>query len=90
MEFSSSGSADSAPPGYMPWFDVPERKTDETTIAFGHWSTLGHLHRSDVLAMDTGCIWGGCLSAMRITPLQVGWDAELIQVQCEQSQKPGD
>ena len=90
MEFTSSGSADSAPPGHMPWFDVPERKTAETTIAFGHWSTLGHLHRSDVLAMDTGCIWGGCLSAMRITPLQVGWDAELIQVQCEQSQKPGD
>lgn len=90
MEFTSSGSADAAPLGYMPWFDVSKRKTADITVAFGHWSTLGHLHRSDVLAMDTGCIWGGCLSAMRITPLQLGWDAELIQVQCDQSQKPGE
>ena len=88
MEFGESGTT--APPGYMPWFDVPARCTAQSTVAFGHWSTLGHLDRGNVLAMDTGCVWGGCLSAMRITPLQQGWDAELIQVQCEQSQKPGE
>ncbi|WP_342616634.1 symmetrical bis(5'-nucleosyl)-tetraphosphatase [Rhodoferax sp. GW822-FHT02A01] len=88
MEFGESGTT--APPGYMPWFDVPGRHTAQSTVAFGHWSTLGHLDRGDVLSMDTGCVWGGCLSAMRVTPLQQGWDAELIQVQCEQAQKPGE
>ena len=90
MEFGESGAADAAPEGYMPWFDVPGRRTAHSTVAFGHWSTLGHLARKDVLAMDTGCVWGGCLSAMRITPLKQGWDSELIQVQCEQAQKPGE
>ena len=90
MEFDSSGAAETAPAGYMPWFDVPGRASADTPIAFGHWSTLGHMHRKDLLAMDTGCIWGGCLSAMQITPLAIGWDAELIQVQCEQSQPPGE
>ena len=90
MEFAFSGEAAAAPVGYLPWFDVPDRLTANTTVAFGHWSTLGWLNRSDVLSMDTGCVWGGCLSALRITPAQVGWTSELIQVQCEQSQKPGD
>jgi len=90
MEFDSNGDAQTAPDGYMPWFDVPGRNTADTTIAFGHWSTLGHMNRNGVLAMDTGCVWGGCLSAMRVTPNPVSWDAELIQVQCEQSQQPGD
>jgi len=90
MEFGENGAADTAPAGYLPWFDVPQRQTAQATVAFGHWSTLGHLHRGDVLAMDTGCVWGGCLSAMHITPRQQGWDAELIQVQCEQAQEPGE
>jgi len=90
MEFSASGDADAAPAGYLPWFDVPGRQTANTTVAFGHWSTLGHLPREDVLSMDTGCVWGGCLSALQITPLRTGWSKELIQVQCEQSQKPGE
>lgn len=90
MEFGSSGNADSAPPGYLAWFDAPNRQTADVTVAFGHWSTLGAVQRPGVMAMDTGCVWGGCLSAMRITPKAIGWDTELIQVQCEQSQKPGD
>jgi len=90
MEFASSGDARSAPPGYLPWFEVPGRLTANTTVAFGHWSTLGWLNRPDLLSLDTGCVWGGCLSALRITPRAAGWDSELIQVQCEQAQKPGD
>jgi len=88
MEFGSSGDADAAPPGYMPWFEVPGRKTAGTSVAFGHWSTLGPVQRSDVMPLDTGCVWGGCLSAMQITPRRLGWDATLIQVKCEQAQKP--
>jgi bis(5'-nucleosyl)-tetraphosphatase (symmetrical) len=57
-------------------------------VAFGHWSTLGWLGRPDVLSLDTGCVWGGCLSALRIVPKAVGWDSELVQVQCQEAQKP--
>jgi bis(5'-nucleosyl)-tetraphosphatase (symmetrical) len=90
MEFGFSGSADAVPSGYLPWFEVPGRRTAGVAVAFGHWSTLGWLGRSDVLSLDTGCVWGGCLSALQITPRTQGWDAELIQVQCAQAQQPGD
>ena len=86
MEFAAKEGADAAPAGFMPWFDVPGRKTADVTVAFGHWSTLGQLQRHDVWAMDTGCVWGGCLSAMR---LAADGQREMIQVMCEQSQKPG-
>ena len=80
MEFEAKGGADTAPSGYLPWYDVPGRQTADVTVAFGHWSTLGWLGRSDLLALDTGCAWGECLSAMR---LGAGPDdRELIQVDC--------
>lgn len=93
MEFDTKDSAEAAPTGYMPWFMVPERKTKDTTVAFGHWSTLGWLGRDDLLALDTGCVWGGCLSTLRIEPgatEDAPWRTELIQVQCDQAQKPGN
>jgi bis(5'-nucleosyl)-tetraphosphatase (symmetrical) len=90
MEFTFSGKPEAAPAGYLPWFEVPGRQTAHPTLAFGHWSTLGWLGRSDVLSMDTGCVWGGALSALCIAPRAVGWDSELVQVQCEQAQAPGD
>jgi len=87
MEFESKDGSAAPPKGYMPWFDVPGRKTAAATVAFGHWSTLGWLSRPDLLSTDTGCVWGGCLSAVRIgKTLQ---DRELIQVRCPQAQKPG-
>ena len=91
MEFKFKEGATSAPPGYLPWFDVPHRKTASVTLAFGHWSTLGWLGRSDVLPLDTGCVWGGCLSAMRIAGQGPGKPLvqELIQVKCDMAQKPG-
>jgi bis(5'-nucleosyl)-tetraphosphatase (symmetrical) len=87
MEFETSDGADAAPKNFMPWFDVPGRKTASVTVAFGHWSTLGWLDRANLLALDSGCVWGGCLSA-----LQLGSGTsphQLIQVKCEQAQKPG-
>jgi bis(5'-nucleosyl)-tetraphosphatase (symmetrical) len=53
-------------------------------IAFGHWSTLGLVQRPDLLALDTGCVWGGKLSAARVD----GGRCEIVQVNCEQAQKP--
>ncbi len=86
MEFASKEGAEGAPAGYRPWFEIPGRRTAEITVAFGHWSTLGWLARSDVLALDTGCVWGGCLSALR---LGVNRTHERIQVKCEAAQTPG-
>jgi bis(5'-nucleosyl)-tetraphosphatase (symmetrical) len=87
MDLRASGGLRQAPPGTLPWFDVPGRRTAQSTIAFGHWSTLGFLRRPDVISLDTGCVWGGCLSALRLDP---AGRHELIQVQCEQSQAPGE
>ena len=87
MDFESTESASAAPPGLMPWFDVPGRRTAGTVMAFGHWSTLGWLNRSDLLGLDTGCVWGGCLSAVRFGATLA--ERELLQVHCEQAQAPG-
>jgi bis(5'-nucleosyl)-tetraphosphatase (symmetrical) len=97
MEFSTKEGAAAAPPGNMPWFDVPGRRTAAVTVAFGHWSTLGSLDRPDLISLDTGCVWGGCLSAMRLAgvgdPDLVNTATtrarQLIQVKCEQAQNPG-
>jgi len=85
MEFATKEGAGAAPEGYMPWFDVPGRRTAGTPVAFGHWSTLGLINREDVLCLDTGCVWGGQLTAVRIE----GTTRELIQLDCPQAQKPG-
>ena len=86
MEFKTTEGAGAAPAGYQPWFDVPGRQTADITVAFGHWSTLGWLERPDVLALDTGCVWGGCLSAMRLAS---GRAHQLVQVKCQAMQTPG-
>lgn len=84
MEFATKEGAGAAPEGYMPWFDVPGRATSNITVAFGHWSTLGLISRPNLIALDTGCVWGGCLSAMRVDSGR----RELVQVKCEQAQRP--
>lgn len=89
MEFASNGGADAAPPGYLPWFDVPGRQTATITLAFGHWSMLGWLARNDVLSLDTGCVWGGSLSAVRLNETATRQAHRLIQVKCSQAQAPG-
>ena len=91
MEFASKDGAASAPEGYLPWFDVPGRRSADQPVAFGHWSTLGLLQRDKLLALDTGCLWGGCLSAARLEPQVSGPArvAEIVQVNCPQTRKPG-
>jgi len=88
MALKAAGGLADAPPGYLPWFDVPGRRTAGTTIAFGHWSQLGFVQRPDIVSLDTGCVWGGCLSALKLGAGGTGH--ELIQVKCEQAQQPGD
>jgi len=87
LDFDAKDGAADPPAGFLPWFDVAARRTAGATVAFGHWSTLGWLSRPDILSLDTGCVWGGCLSAVRIGDTLA--ERELIQVKCEQAQKPG-
>ncbi|MCA8027002.1 symmetrical bis(5'-nucleosyl)-tetraphosphatase [Burkholderia cepacia] len=87
MEFKANGGLDSAPPGYLPWFDVPGRRTEDVTVVFGHWAALGLMLRENVVALDSGCVWGNQLSAVRLTadPAQ----RTVTQVQCEACRSPG-
>ncbi len=97
MDFEANGSADNAPAGLTPWFDVSHRATSSQPIAFGHWSTLvpknqasGHqlsMMHNNTLPLDTGCVWGGCLTAAKLG--NSAGEFELIQVKCEQASKPG-
>jgi bis(5'-nucleosyl)-tetraphosphatase (symmetrical) len=83
MHLKFKDSADKAPEGTMPWFDHPRRATRDTPIIFGHWSTEGIVQRSNVIGLDTGCVWGGRLTALRLE------DGALFQVDCPQSRAPG-
>ena len=87
MDFDSAESAKAPPPGLVPWFDAPGRRTEGTLIAFGHWSMLGWMDQPGVLSLDTGCVWGGCLSAVRFGATLA--EREHLKVDCAQAQKPG-
>jgi len=82
MDFEVKEGADDAPPGLTPWFDVPGRRTANVTVIFGHWSTLGLLMRPNLLGLDTGCVWGGSLTAVSLH------DRELFQVKCHRERDP--
>jgi bis(5'-nucleosyl)-tetraphosphatase (symmetrical) len=84
LDFKTKEGAGAAPPGLRPWFELPGRRTAGQPIAFGHWSLLGLLNRPDLLALDTGCVWGGALTAVRID----GGRREVQQVPCAQAQRP--
>lgn len=84
LELKVKEGARHAPEGLVPWFEAPGRRTEGVPIAFGHWSTLGLVNRPDLLALDTGCVWGGPLTAVRVD----GGRREVVQVACEQAQRP--
>ncbi len=67
LEFNSKEGAHTAPAGYLPWFAIPNRKSQDLKILFGHWAALeGKCDTPNVFALDTGCVWGGYLTAMRL------------------------
>ena len=78
LDFAAKDGAAAPPPGLTPWFDAPGRRSAGTPIAFGHWSTLGFLDRPDLLGLDTGCAWGGQLTAVAIDAGR----RDRIQVDC--------
>jgi bis(5'-nucleosyl)-tetraphosphatase (symmetrical) len=82
MEFRAKGEREKAPRGYLPWFDAPGRASANVPIVCGHWSALGLLIRPDLLALDSGCVWGGRLTAVRLE------DRSVFQVACQVAPDP--
>ncbi len=76
MDFKAKGDPRHPPVGFLPWFEVPNRMSAGCPIVFGHWSALGLYLDSDCIALDTGCLWGGQLSALRLE------DRQVFQVEC--------
>jgi bis(5'-nucleosyl)-tetraphosphatase (symmetrical) len=62
----AKGAPHKAPPGMLPWFRVPDRFSRTHTIVCGHWSALGFYREPGLVALDSGCVWGGKLTALRI------------------------
>lgn len=85
LKLKYKGPPGSQPPEYLPWFRLPNRKSKELNIVFGHWSTLGPSEQAGIYPLDTACLWGGELTALRIdcTPPQ------RFTLPCEGQQVPG-
>src|SRR6476661_6936304 len=83
MEFSHKTGLRDAPAGYLPWFDVPGRASTGTPVVCGHWAALGVMLRGDLFAIDSGCVWGRKLSALRLE------DRQLVQCDCLELQGTG-
>jgi bis(5'-nucleosyl)-tetraphosphatase (symmetrical) len=79
LDFKAKEGAAAAPRGLVPWFEATARRSAGTPIAFGHWSTLGLVDRPDLLALDTGCVWGGALTSVRVDSGR----RDIVQVRCE-------
>jgi bis(5'-nucleosyl)-tetraphosphatase (symmetrical) len=77
MEFKHKSAPRLLPAGYFPWYAVPGRVSAGQSLIFGHWSTLGLHESKDVVALDSGCLWGNALSAMRLH------DRKIFQIDCQ-------
>ena len=78
LELQTKEGLEATPQGLHPWFEVPGRRSAGQPVAFGHWSTLGLVNRAGLLGLDTGCVWGGCLTGVRVDEGR----RELFQVTC--------
>lgn len=80
MEFSHKTGPAGGPADYHPWFDIPSRRSSDTPIVFGHWAALGLTQRDTVTCIDTGCVWGRRLTALRLEDRQL-FDCDCSAVQ---------
>ncbi|AVF42343.1 symmetrical bis(5'-nucleosyl)-tetraphosphatase [Pandoraea apista] len=86
IDFKIKEGADAATTELKPWFELPGRRTADVTVVFGHWSALGLVMRENVLGLDTGCVWGGKLTAVKLASSPA--KRELIQIDCPQIRDP--
>lgn len=84
LDFTHKGAPGTQPDNLMPWYEAPNRVNADEHILFGHWSTLGSIGTPKVYPLDTGCVWGGKLTALRLDD-EGGWYA----IPCPQARKPG-
>ena len=80
MDFRFKGEVAKAPAGCMPWFQVPGRRSADAVLVTGHWSALGLKVTTNLMALDSGCLWGGSLSAIRFE------DRAIFQVDCSKKE----
>ncbi|RUQ36095.1 MAG: symmetrical bis(5'-nucleosyl)-tetraphosphatase [Candidatus Competibacteraceae bacterium] len=66
LSFSEKGPPGSQKPGLLPWFSVPRRRSADLRIVFGHWAALGYYRAPGLYALDSGCVWGNRLTAIRL------------------------
>ena len=86
LDFTSNGAPGTIPENTLPWFELKNRKTSNDKLLFGHWSTLGLINKENIFALDTGCVWGGKLTALRID----SETAEYISIDCPSEANPAD
>ncbi len=80
MDFRAKGEVTKGPEGYLPWFEVPGRRSADSVLITGHWSALGLKLLPNLLAIDSGCLWGGALTAIRLE------DRQIFQVDCSKDE----
>lgn len=83
LALKAKGQPGTQPGGTLPWFQVPGRRSRGQRLLFGHWSTLGLYQGDDVVGLDSGCLWGGGLSALCLE------DGRTVTIACPQTQAPG-
>lgn len=84
LNLRDKGAPGSQTPGHRPWFAVPGRASAGLRILFGHWSTVGEVQEQNVFPLDTGCLWGGSLTALRLE------DRRWFRLPCAGARQPGE
>ena len=82
IDHQFKGETKDIPEGYVPWFEAPHRRHADAVVVFGHWSALGLHLTPSVLGLDSGCVWGRMLTAVRLE------DRAVFQVPCQQCRTP--
>jgi bis(5'-nucleosyl)-tetraphosphatase (symmetrical) len=86
LNFKSHGAPGTHPENTVPWFELPSRIIKNERLLFGHWSTLGRVNKNNIYALDTGCVWGGKLTALRLDSAS----PEYISINCPGDANPED
>jgi bis(5'-nucleosyl)-tetraphosphatase (symmetrical) len=84
LNMVENGAPGSQSKKLIPWFAIPERRSQKTRIIFGHWSTLGLKFSHNTIGLDTGCLWGGELTALRLDTVE----PQVISIDCDRAIQP--
>ncbi len=77
VDYAFKGAVTAAPEGLRPWFEFPNRRAEDVTVVFGHWAALGLHVGKNVIGLDSGCVWGNALTAIRLE------DRAVFKVRCD-------